>query len=52
VYDAERAGNWVPTVMGSRYDAFLFFGNTRALQPLHLEPVPSSAEYETYPFNE
>jgi erythromycin esterase len=52
VYDAERAGNWVPTVIGSRYDAFLFFGNTRALQPLHLEPVPSSAEYETYPFNE
>lgn len=52
VYDVERAGNWVPTVMGSRYDAFVFFATTTALRPIHPEPVPAAPEFETYPFNE
>ena len=34
---AERRGNWVPTVMGRRYDAFCHFHHTDALHPLHLE---------------
>ena len=35
--ERERCGNYVPTVLGERYDAFLFLEETRALQPLHLE---------------
>ena len=31
---AERRGNWVPTVMGRRYDAFCHFHRTKALHPL------------------
>jgi erythromycin esterase-like protein len=33
----ERRGNYVPTVVGERYDAFLYIDNTSALRPLHLE---------------
>jgi erythromycin esterase-like protein len=33
----ERRGNYVPTVVGERYDAFLYLDDTSALQPLHLE---------------
>ena len=32
--DVERARNWVPTVMGGRYDAFCYFDDTDALRPL------------------
>ena len=32
--DAERWGNYVPTVLGRRYDAFCWFRSTRALEPL------------------
>lgn len=45
----DRAGNWVPTVIGRRYDAFLFFVDTEALHPLALEEH-LSAEMETYPW--
>jgi len=31
----ERAGNYIPTRLAERYDAFLFIPATRALQPLH-----------------
>ena len=51
VYDVEGAGNWVPTVMGRRYDALCFFDRTEALHPIHDEATPTSGEYETYPFN-
>ena len=34
---AERRGNWVPTVMGRRYDAFCHFHHTGGLHPLHLQ---------------
>jgi erythromycin esterase-like protein len=49
--DAERRGNYVPTVLGSRYDAFLFCDETTALRPLH--PIePPDVELETYPTGE
>ena len=31
---AERWGNYVPTVLGRRYDAFCWFDQSRALTPL------------------
>lgn len=50
VYDPEReAGNYVPTVMGQRYDALLWCEETSALRPLHHEGPPDVAEYETEP---
>ncbi|MCC6270240.1 MAG: erythromycin esterase family protein, partial [Microbacteriaceae bacterium] len=50
VYDPRReAGNYVPTVMGRRYDALIWFENTSALHPLQPEGVPEEAEYETEP---
>src|SRR5947208_10910582 len=45
----ERYGNYVPTVLPRRYDAFLYLEETQALHPLH---VPARAEGEvpeTYP---
>lgn len=45
----EKRGNYVPSVMARRYNAFLYLDKTSALHPLHLaaagEQVP-----ETYPF--
>lgn len=50
VYQPRReAGNYVPTVMGRRYDALLWLENTRALTPLRHEPVPRELEFETEP---
>ncbi|MDP9496361.1 MAG: erythromycin esterase family protein [Actinomycetota bacterium] len=51
VYDSrrERWGNYVPTVLGRRYDAFLHFEDTRPLRPLHLEPE-RDGEPETWPY--
>jgi len=46
----DRRGNWVPTVMGRRYDAFISLDQTRALHPLHREAQPA-AEQETYPWS-
>jgi erythromycin esterase len=52
VYDpgAERRGNWVPTVMGRRYDAFCWFDATDSLHPLHREPV-GAGERDTFPWS-
>ncbi|MBL7261763.1 erythromycin esterase family protein [Paractinoplanes lichenicola] len=44
----ERLGNYVPSVLGDRYDAFLWFDETRALRPLHPLHVDTH-EFETYP---
>jgi erythromycin esterase-like protein len=44
----ERSGNYVPTVLGDRYDAFLWFDETRAVRPLHTRSV-DVLEPETYP---
>jgi erythromycin esterase-like protein len=35
--EREKWGNYVPTVLGERYDAFLYLDATAPLQPLHLE---------------
>ena len=50
VYDPHRErGNYVPTVMGQRYDALLWFPQTAALRPLHHEYLPNEPELETEP---
>ena len=46
----ERYGNYVPSVMAARYDAFVYLDETRALHPLHLKPHDKKMP-ETYPFN-
>jgi erythromycin esterase-like protein len=51
VYDPEheRWGNYVPSVVPRRYDAFVFVDESRALDPLHL-PVRVDGELpETFP---
>jgi erythromycin esterase-like protein len=35
--ERERWGNYVPTVVRQRYDAFLYLQDTSPLQPLHME---------------
>jgi erythromycin esterase-like protein len=35
--ERERWGNYVPTVLGERYDAFLWFEEAGPVRPLHLE---------------
>ena len=50
VYDPRReAGNYVPTVMGRRYDALVWFEETTALHPLRHETPPREPELETEP---
>jgi len=46
----ERYGNYVPTVLPRRYDAFLYLKETQALRPLHDVKVREEGEVpETYP---
>jgi erythromycin esterase len=54
VYDParERYGNYVPTVLPRRYDAFLYFDETRALHPLHVPPREDGEPPETFPSGE
>ncbi|RYY89962.1 MAG: erythromycin esterase family protein, partial [Chitinophagaceae bacterium] len=47
--DRERYGNYVPSVMASRYDAFIFIDRTTALHPLHTSDAANKIP-ETYPF--
>jgi erythromycin esterase len=50
VYDPMREeGNYVPTVLPDRYDAFLYLDETQALHPLHLEPETNEPP-DTYPW--
>jgi erythromycin esterase-like protein len=45
----ESLGNYAPTVLPLRYDAFLYFDRAEALRPLHM-PVEAAREVpETYP---
>ena len=44
----EHFGNYVPTVLPRRYDAFLFLDETTALHPLHVK-VDTHKVPETYP---
>ena len=46
----ERYGNYVPTVLPLRYDAFLYFDETHALSPLHqVKARPEGDVPETFP---
>ncbi len=45
----ESYGNYVPTVLPHRYDAFLYLDQTEALQPLHTVEIHSAEAPETYP---
>lgn len=50
VYHPERErGNYVPTKLSSRYDAFLYLDETEALNPMHLNPT-NKVIPDTYPF--
>jgi erythromycin esterase len=51
VYDPalERYGNYVPTILPRRYDAFLYIDQTRALRPLHVTVREFGEVPETYP---
>ena len=45
----ERYGNYVPTVLPRRYDAFLYLDETQALHPLHMRPREDGEPPETFP---
>lgn len=47
----EKYGNYVPSILPLRYDAFIFLDETRALHPLHIIPDGQLVP-ETYPFGE
>jgi erythromycin esterase len=51
VYDprAERWGNYVPTIVPRRYDAFIHVDRSKALDPLHMPVQVGGDEPETYP---
>lgn len=46
--ERERLGNYVPTVLGDRYDAFCWFDATQGVHPLHTRR-PGVPEPETFP---
>lgn len=48
--DRERYGNYVPTNLPNRYDAFLYLEETRSLHPLKITPTAGAEPPETYPF--
>jgi erythromycin esterase len=45
----EKYGNYVPSILPQRYDAFIFIDKTKALHPLHLTPYDAQMP-DTYPF--
>jgi len=45
----EKYGNYVPSILPMRYDAFLYLDQTKALHPLHIQPDGHQIP-ETYPF--
>jgi erythromycin esterase len=47
--DHERWGNYVPTIMNGRYDAFIYIEETHALDPLHMPVATEGLVPETYP---
>ena len=45
----EHWGNYVPTILPGRYDAFLYLEETSALDPLHMRVLRDGEVPETYP---
>jgi erythromycin esterase-like protein len=43
-HPACEAGNYVPTVLPLRYDAFMYLDQTQALHPLHIQPETTAPE--------
>jgi erythromycin esterase-like protein len=51
VYHPEHEwGNYVPTVLPLRYDAFLYLDRTEALHPLRVESQPEREVPDLYPW--
>ncbi|WP_193165630.1 erythromycin esterase family protein [Microbulbifer hainanensis] len=51
VYNPEREqGNYVPTELAQRYNAFMHLEETRALHPLHVEAAGDVSPPDTYPW--
>lgn len=48
--ERERYGNYVPSIIPERYDAFIFLDKTQALHPLHI-PGNEHKIPVTYPWN-
>jgi len=49
VYDPNAEfGNYVPTILSDRYDAFVYIDETSALHPIHIEPKLEEPP-DTYP---
>lgn len=46
----ERYGNYVPSMMPRRYDAFIYLDETEALHPYDNEPREEREPPETYPW--
>jgi erythromycin esterase len=47
----ERYGNYVPSILPRRYDAFLYIDASHAVRPLHIEPHLNGEPPDTYPWN-
>jgi erythromycin esterase len=47
--DHERWGNYVPTIVPGRYDAFIYIEQTRAVDPLHMAVKVDGEVPETFP---
>lgn len=45
----EMYGNYVPSILPMRYDAFIYLDETKALHPLHIKPDGHQIP-ETFPF--
>ena len=45
----EKFGNYVPSILPKRYDAFVFLDKTSALHPINIKPEEKQIP-ETYPF--
>jgi erythromycin esterase-like protein len=46
---SEQFGNYVPTVLPKRYDAFLYIDRSQALRPLHMTRHETGEVPETFP---
>jgi erythromycin esterase-like protein len=51
VYDprTEHWGNYVPTILPGRYDAFIYVEETKAVDPLHMAVLVDGEVPETFP---
>jgi erythromycin esterase len=48
----ERYGNYVPTILPRRYDAFVYLDEAQALRPLRVQPRDDGEPPETFPSGE